>query len=102
VHRERLLGSLHGQDLRVPGVGIAGVEELEPRGRLNVGQLKIGDVHQAQQRAAGILRVRPQRPGRAEVVADEVRLARTGLDGAIGSRPAVPEHGSAFEPAMGG
>ena len=31
VHREGLLGTLHGDDLGVPGVGEADVEELEPR-----------------------------------------------------------------------
>jgi hypothetical protein len=84
VHRERLLGALHGQDLGVPGVGETGVEKLEPCGRLDVGQLQVGDVDQAQQRTAGTLLIRPDRPGHGEFVADEVRLARADLDGPVG------------------
>ena len=102
MHRERLLRALHGHDLGVPGIGETGVEELEPGGRLNVGQLQIGDVHQAQERAAGTSRVRPQRPVRKEVVADEVRLTRADLDGPVGSRPPATEDCSALEPAVGG
>jgi hypothetical protein len=84
VHRERLLRALHGQDLGVPGVGEAGVEELEPGRRLDVGQLQVGDMDQAGQRTAGPLLASLGRPGRAEVVADEVRLARADLDGSVG------------------
>jgi hypothetical protein len=84
VHRERLLRALHGQDLGVPGVGEAGVEELEPGRRLDVGQLQVGDMDQAGQRTAGPLLAGLGRPGRAEVVADEVRLARADLDGPVG------------------
>ncbi len=84
VHRERLLGALHGQDLGVPGIGETGVEEFEPCWRLNVGELQVGDVHQAQQRTAGTPRVRAVRPGRAEVVAGQVRLTGAGLDGPVG------------------
>jgi hypothetical protein len=52
VCRERLLGTLHGDDLSVPGVREAGVDELEPRRRLDIGELQLGDVNQAGQRAA--------------------------------------------------
>ena len=53
VHRvrgERLLRALHRHQPGVPGVGELTVEELEPGRRLDVGQLQVGDVDQAEQR----------------------------------------------------
>jgi hypothetical protein len=85
VRGERLLRTLHRDDLGVPGVGEAGVEELEPRRRLDVGELQVGDVNQAEQWPAGTV----GRPGLVgpgpEVVANEMRLARADLDGPVGS-----------------
>src|SRR6185503_1829066 len=86
VRGERLLRTLYRDDLGVPGVGEAGVEELEPRWRLDVGELQVGDVNQAEQWPAGAAgRLGPFGPGRAEVVADQMRLARADLDGPVGS-----------------
>ena len=85
VYRERLLRALHGNEAGVPAVREVGVEELEPGRRLDVSELQIGDVNQAEQRAARAVRgLRPGKPG-AEVVADEMRLARADLDGAVRS-----------------
>ena len=61
VRGERLLGALHGHDLGVPRIGKIPVEELEPGERLHVGELKVGDVGQAEQRAPG-----PPAEGRIE------------------------------------
>jgi hypothetical protein len=85
VRGERLLRTLHRDDLGVPGVGEAGVQELEPRRRLDVGELQVGDVNQAEQWPAGTVG-RPGffGPGR-EVVANEMRLARADLDGPVRS-----------------
>jgi hypothetical protein len=58
VHGERFLRALHRHDLGVPRVGEQAVEELEPGGRLDVGDLQVGDMGQAEQRAAGA-RLRP-------------------------------------------
>jgi hypothetical protein len=88
VRGERLLRTLHRDDLGVPGVGEAGVEELEPRRRLDVGELQVGDVNQACQRAARIARglgAGPGHPPSGEVVANHVRLARADLDGPVRS-----------------
>jgi hypothetical protein len=41
------LRPLHRHDLGIPRVGEQAVEELEPGGRLDVGDLQIGDVGQA-------------------------------------------------------
>jgi hypothetical protein len=86
VRRERLLRALHGNDLGIPAVREVGVEELEPRRRLDVSELQIGDVYETEQRPARAARgLRPKKPGRAEVVADEMRLARADLDGVVRS-----------------
>jgi hypothetical protein len=89
VRRERLLRALHGNDLGIPGVREVGVEELEPRRRLDVSELQIGDVYETEQRPAraahGLRPKTPKKLGRAEVVADEMRLARADLDGVVRS-----------------
>jgi hypothetical protein len=90
---------LHRQNIGVPGIGETGVEELEPCGRLNVGELQVGDVDQAQQRTAGTLRICS---GHAEVVAYQMRLADSGLDGPVGGRASVTEHCAALKAAMRG
>jgi hypothetical protein len=88
VHRERLLRALHGNEAGIPAVCEVGVEELESCRRLDVSELQIGDVNQAEQWAAWAVRgLRPRSPRspRAEVIADEMRLARADLDGAVRS-----------------
>jgi hypothetical protein len=84
MHRERLLRALHGNEAGIPGVCEVGVEELESCRRLDVSELQIGDVNQAEQRAAWAEHgLRPRT--RAEVIADDMRLARADLDGTVRS-----------------
>jgi hypothetical protein len=74
------MGALHRNEARVPAVREVGVEKLEPGRRLDVSQLQIGDVHQAEQRTPRPVRsVSPD----AEVIADQMRLARADLDGTV-------------------
>jgi hypothetical protein len=100
VHREGLLGTLHGDDLGVPGVSEPGVEELEPRGRLNVRELQVGDMDQAKQRTAWP--ARGVRSGRAEFAADEMRFTLADLHGPVRSGQPVAQHRPATEPAVRG
>jgi hypothetical protein len=97
---------LHRDDLGVPRVGEPGVQELESRRRLNVGELQVGDVNQAEQRTARAARrfrpLPPRKPGCAEVVADKVRLALADLDGPVSGGPSVMEHRPATEPTIRG
>jgi hypothetical protein len=76
---------LHGNEAGIPAVCEVGVEELESCRRLDVSELQIGDVNQAEQRAARAVRGLRRRSPRAEVIADEMRLARADLDGAVRS-----------------
>ncbi len=101
MHGERFLGPLHRDDPGVPAVREVRVEELEPRRRLDVRELEIGDVDQAEQGTARA-RLGAARPGRAEVVPDQVRLARPGLDGPVRSQPPLAEHRPRPEPALRG
>ena len=80
MYGERFLRTLHGNDLDVPGVGEAGVEELEPGWRLDVSDLQIGDMRQAEQRTAGT--ARGFCPAE-QIVADQVRLTGADLDGPV-------------------
>ena len=84
VRGERLLRTLHRDDLGVPGVGEAGVQELEPRRRLDVGELQVGDVNQAEQWPAGTVGRSGLFGAGLEVVSNEMRLARADLDGPVG------------------
>jgi hypothetical protein len=101
VRGERLLRALDRDDLRVPGVGEVAVEELEAGRRLDVGELDIGQVNQAQQRPArggrhgrgpgsGVT-LRPG-TGHAEIVAYDMRFAVHHRDRAVHSGGARPQH----------
>jgi len=81
MHRERLLGALHRDDLGIPAVREASIEELEPGRRLDVRKLQIRDVNQAEQGSARA--ARGLRGSHAEVITDDVRLARADLDGPV-------------------
>ncbi len=78
VHRvrgERLLRALHRHYSRVPGVGEVAVEELEPGRRLDVGQLQVGDVDEAEEGAGAwwAWRLDARRPGRPAAGAARLR-----------------------------
>jgi len=101
VPRQCLLGALHGDDLGVPGVREVSVEELEPGRRLDVSELQVSDMGQAEQRAAGVARgFSPPWTGTAEFGADDVRFTRAGLDSPVGSRGPAAEDRSKLKPAM--
>jgi hypothetical protein len=55
---------LHGHQTRIPGIGELAVQELEPAGGLDVGQLQVGHVRQDEKRSPAT--------GRLGGVAEEV------------------------------
>ena len=100
VRGERLLRALHGHDLGVPRVGEVAVEELEPGRRLDVGELQVGDVSQAEQRAPGA--GADPGPGSAQVLAHQVRLALDDLDRPVGRAGPPAQHRARPQAAIGG
>jgi hypothetical protein len=106
VGGERLLRPLHRHDLGVPRVGEVAVQELEPGRRLDVGELQVRDVRQAEQRTRGC----GTKPGggpevelsAAEVLAKQVRLALDDPDGPVRRAGPPVQHRPGPEAAIGG
>ena len=49
---EHLLWAMHGEELAKTGVPSEAIDELEPGGRLGIGHMQVGDVHDACDRLA--------------------------------------------------
>src|SRR5450755_1161456 len=97
---ECFLRALYRHDLGVSRIGEVPVEELEPRRRLNVSELKVGDVNQAEQRPRAVPRGR--RIGHAELLARDVRLARGDLDGPVGRAGPAAQYCTRRQPTISG
>jgi hypothetical protein len=105
VRRQRLLRALHGHDLGVPGVGEVAVQELESGRRLDVCELQVRDVRQAQKRPRGSA-TKPGGTevglGTAEVLAHQMRLAVDDPQGTVRRAGAAVQHRPGTEAAIGG
>ena len=105
VRGERLLRPLDRHDHRVARVGELPVEELEPRRRLHVGELQVGDVGEDQQRAAapaaaGAVHAVGSGGTERELGAHAVRLAVDDRDLAVVPLRAVAHGGTRAEASV--